>query len=263
MGKATLQAFDVGEGDCVFLKLENNAITFSIMVDCGKFSEAVKRFVSEELGNHINLLIITHIDNDHIDGVKEMLKQIPDLFVDRIIFNCVQECNYSAGPHFPKERLASIKTRKDIHFPQPVNTNISAPSALSLTELFLSNENLKRAWATQQHYLTSDCMAISLPEGFGTLSFLSPEKSAITKLDKNFRKSFNKEFYTKYNGPYDKEPTLYELLLLAHEDKATTQARKTIHYTTESELMTKLDQTELRHKFKFGLSKVCIHEFDY
>ena len=56
-----------------------------IMIDCGKYTEEIKKYVEEELGKHINLLVVTHIDNDHVDGVIEMIEQTPDVRIDKIL----------------------------------------------------------------------------------------------------------------------------------------------------------------------------------
>ena len=62
------------------------------MIDCGKYTSSIKDYVEHELGRHINLLVATHIDNDHIDGLVEMLEQI---FVIDCIGMAVHEPDFS------------------------------------------------------------------------------------------------------------------------------------------------------------------------
>lgn len=70
---ATIKTFYSGTGDCIILLLKTENEQYVVMVDCGTYEDAIQRYVQEVLGKSINLLIVTHIDNDHIDGVKNML----------------------------------------------------------------------------------------------------------------------------------------------------------------------------------------------
>lgn len=49
----------------------------------------IQQYVSNKLGKSIDVLIVTHIENGHIEGMKTMLKD-PDIKVGRILFNCYQ-----------------------------------------------------------------------------------------------------------------------------------------------------------------------------
>ena len=83
--RATIRTFQSKQGDCIFFITEGNDSRFVIMIDCGKYTEEIKKYVEEELGKHINLLVVTHIDNDHVDGVIEMIEQTPDVRIDKIL----------------------------------------------------------------------------------------------------------------------------------------------------------------------------------
>ena len=88
--KFTFRTFFCGAGDCIFLLLRNNEEKICIMVDCGKYTEEIDCFVRNELTNKIDYLIVTHIDNDHINGLVSMLSQNHDLVMGHIIYNCYQ-----------------------------------------------------------------------------------------------------------------------------------------------------------------------------
>lgn len=60
------------------------------MVDCGKYTEEIDGFVRTELKNKIDFLIVTHIDNDHINGLVTMMTRNRDLMINHIIYNCYQ-----------------------------------------------------------------------------------------------------------------------------------------------------------------------------
>lgn len=68
------------------------------MVDCGKFTENIDSFVRDELANKIDYLLVTHIDNDHINGLVSMLSQNHDLMIGHIIYKCYQSNADSAKP---------------------------------------------------------------------------------------------------------------------------------------------------------------------
>lgn len=86
---ATFKTFHSGIGDCIFFLIKKEEEQRVVMVDCGTFEVPIKKYVQEKLAKKIDLLIVTHIDNDHIEGVKTMLND-PEIKVGRIIFNCYQ-----------------------------------------------------------------------------------------------------------------------------------------------------------------------------
>lgn len=63
------KTFNVGVGDCITLLLKNKEKEMHIMVDCGNYTPEVNDYVENEFHNHIDYLIVTHIDNDHINGL--------------------------------------------------------------------------------------------------------------------------------------------------------------------------------------------------
>lgn len=87
--KAEFNAIDVGCGDCLFLLLDNEGMSFNIMVDCENYDKA-KDYTINRLHNHIDLLIVTHIDKDHIPGVTDMINTNEYLYIGNISFNCYQ-----------------------------------------------------------------------------------------------------------------------------------------------------------------------------
>lgn len=71
--KAKVRTFQSGCGDCIFLILEDekSGESFHIMIDCGVFTPEIKAFVDHDLGLRIDMLIVTHYDDDHIAGIIE------------------------------------------------------------------------------------------------------------------------------------------------------------------------------------------------
>lgn len=81
------QTFSVGSGDCITLLLKNGDKEMHIMVDCGLYTREVNDYIENGFHSHIDYLIVTHIDNDHINGLTEMLNSKPDLTINHIFYN--------------------------------------------------------------------------------------------------------------------------------------------------------------------------------
>lgn len=112
-------------GDCYFLYIDYADKFFTILVDGGPKSTYMRwnrgRLVGgclkEELksmsehGEHIDLLIITHIDDDHIGGILSWFKDevpSPD-FVREVWMNDDTEVNISEGLNNTAAQAASLK----------------------------------------------------------------------------------------------------------------------------------------------------------
>ncbi len=64
----------VGNGDCIIaIRETDEGVKQSLMVDCGMFNDEVRHLVVDELGKHIDCLVVTHFDDDHILGITKML----------------------------------------------------------------------------------------------------------------------------------------------------------------------------------------------
>jgi beta-lactamase superfamily II metal-dependent hydrolase len=78
MDKFRLSVLDVGQGQCVLIQSGNQCY----MVDCGggsgtqAASEAVRQLWSNGF-YHIDGIILTHYDKDHVNGVEPFLIQMP------------------------------------------------------------------------------------------------------------------------------------------------------------------------------------------
>lgn len=73
------KTFNVGVGDCITLLLKNDDKEMYFMVDCCLYKPEVNDYIKNEFHGHIDSLILTHIDNDQINGLIEMLKSKPNL----------------------------------------------------------------------------------------------------------------------------------------------------------------------------------------
>jgi phosphoribosyl 1,2-cyclic phosphodiesterase len=69
--RAIIKTFESGAGDCIFLvmKDEMEGSSFHVMMDCNVLTDDIKTYIRDELNKHIDVLIVTHIDSDHANGI--------------------------------------------------------------------------------------------------------------------------------------------------------------------------------------------------
>lgn len=210
--QVTLKTFNVGVGDCITLLLEHNDKKMHVMVDCGNFTSEVNDYVENEFQSHIDYLIVTHIDNDHINGLIEMLSSKPNLTINHILYNCYQRTSDDLQT-WDDNMVANVK-RVYGHLPVVVDMlegKIDAKASKTLADLILENENWKKAW--QREYVTVDTPTIDLGDDMGRFIFLSPTQGSLNVLDRKYRLLFWKTLYKSKTLDYDKEETIYEALM--------------------------------------------------
>ena len=107
--KCYFRSFDVGIGDCNVIRLVDGEQQYSIMIDCGQFTAPVKTYVETVLHNHINILIATHIDGDHIVGLAKMLRELPELQIDSIWYNVYRRQNKDDAVEMTEQQKAVLE----------------------------------------------------------------------------------------------------------------------------------------------------------
>ena len=210
--KYIFRTFCCGSGDCIFLMLNNDGYALNIMVDCGKYTKEIDNFVKTELKNRIDYLIVTHIDNDHINGLITMLTKNSDLIIDHIIYNCYQRVMSSRKPWTNKmtENVSRLYGQLPIVVDM-MSQNINEGKAITLAECILRKDGWKGGW--QREYITDESSEIQLANNMGRIIFLSPSQAALDQLDKKYRKLFWQQLYKQKKEEYNKEETIYEALM--------------------------------------------------
>ena len=209
----TFKTFQSGLGDCVFLSLKRGEMQYSIMVDCGRYTPEIKQYVVETLYKKIDLLIVTHIDADHNEGVTKMLQNMPDLSIGEIWFNCYQRSLQGAIPLNDKQKeclthlYAKISQVIDV-----MDTQVNSEHATMLSEVILANPAWKAAW--KRDYIKKGMPDYPIEGGeFGTIKILSPTQQELKELDNEFKVLFYEFFYGKHpEEALEKDTTIYELL---------------------------------------------------
>lgn len=216
--RSLFKTFQSGSGDCIFFSFEEEEQKFVMMVDCGKYTADIKDYVERSLNKHIDLLIVTHIDNDHIDGLIEMMIETPDVVIDKILYNCNQLWDGNSDRHDSDRINNDIELLRSNLPPRRVLEagKIKADKAMTLAEILAGNEQKWKAWE-KEAYITVDTSPISLDEHnerFGKLVILSPTKEQIQKLNQKFNVEYAR--LTKHilaeGGTIKGQETLFELV---------------------------------------------------
>ena len=104
--KILVRTFPAAIGDCFLIEFIKE--DYRILID-GGFGETYNKYLKRCLlkfasqGKHIDLLIITHIDSDHIGGIQAFLKENGSATHPNII--CVDEVWYNAFSHMCSEEI--------------------------------------------------------------------------------------------------------------------------------------------------------------
>lgn len=214
--KAIIKTFQSGSGDCIFFLLQEEERKYNIMIDCGDYSPTIKGFVENTLGKQIDLLIVTHIDEDHILGVEQMIKETPDLNIGKIIFNSYERPQGQPETpltDFQKKRIVSIQSELNCVYRDAIENQVSATQAIKgLSKTILENPSLRDKW--ERGYTALDARKeIDLNE-WGTIKILAPTMNEIKVLDEKFRSVlFNELFVEDDNVVLNDNESLYEILI--------------------------------------------------
>lgn len=215
--KATIRTFQSGCGDCIFLILEDgmSGESFHIMIDCGVFTAEIKTFVVQKLELRLDLLIVTHYDDDHIAGIIKMLSELEKLEIGKILFNCFQDYDENATVKIPsvdKDLLDKYVT--NIHLsPNPNNTKISAPQAALLSLLLKSNDKWFKAW-NRKILIEGDSINVGNDTKWGQFFVLSPSSEAWDNLKDYFVREYVKCVHSRPpQGAFENQDAYWEMLL--------------------------------------------------
>lgn len=213
--KCYFRSFDVGIGDCNVIRLvKDNGTQYTIMVDCGKYSQDIKEYVRDVLHNHIDLLIATHIDGDHILGIIKMLNDHEGLSVDNIWYNSYRRTNIKTRIELNEQQkiiLEQIKQALPVEFDAINYREISNTQGKSLAKTILENEALYRVWRTD--YITDQTEDFILPNDFGRIVLLGPKQEALLAIGERFKNAFDEYFMQIWNESIDCGEELQELLI--------------------------------------------------
>lgn len=214
--KATFKTFKSGSGDCIFFTIRDEAEQFVLMVDCGKLEPVIYDYILNDCHGRIDLLIVTHIDDDHIAGVDDLLRNHADqIEVGEIIYNCYRRSanvvqRAVALPKQQKQLLENLKSELPV-LNDMVEHNIGAKGSFSLANTILSNPKLKKVWKID----TTTTITPDIELGkWGRIRFVSPTQNDIDKLNEVYLKYFFEKLFMKADDKrWQKGESIYEYII--------------------------------------------------
>ena len=213
--KCYFRSFDVGIGDCNVIRLVDGEEQYSILVDCGQFTAPVKDYVETVLNKHINILVATHIDGDHIVGLAKMLKEMPDLQIDNIWYNVYRRHEAVETVEMSEQQKAILEwVKKELPVEFDAITcrrEVSALQGKSLVKSILEKQDWNGVWNVD--CITKDTADFQLPGNFGKIVFLSPTIDAMKAIDDKFKDVYNIYFMEVWNDSIKDGEELPELLI--------------------------------------------------
>lgn len=228
--KCYFRSFDAGIGDCNVIRLiKDDGTQYAIMVDCGKYTQAIKEYVRDVLHNHIDLLIATHIDGDHILGLTKMLNNHEGLLVDNIWYNSYRRTNIKNRIGLNEQQkkiLEQIKQALPVEFDAINYREISNTQGKSLAKTILEKEALYRVWRTD--YITDQTKDFILPNGFGKIVLLGPKPEALLAIEEKFKNAFDEYFMQIWNESIECGEELQELLIRLIDSLQSSIKKKTV-----------------------------------
>ena len=227
MCKGLFRTFRSGKGDCIFLLLEDEGQPYNIMVDCGNFTDEIEEFVNNKLLKHIHLLVITHIDCDHVDGICEMLRKHSDLVIDKILYNCYQMMDGAGIAKNPVVVADTNKLKRNLSPLVPLTEGkIGIEQACDVAGLILSNPRWCAAWQ-KDSYFHKDINPINLGGKFGRIILLSPTQEDLKALEDIFAREYLRlTHHPAVQVPYNGSETLFELVIRIVQMKRQEKAFK-------------------------------------
>lgn len=213
--KATIKTFPCKEGDCIFMKLEDTDAhaSYHIMVDCGGLTNDIVGYIINAFNKRIDLLVATHIDSDHIDGITAMFfdGRLKDLQINKIIYNCYQNVSNVARAATPTDIAEKMNMISSI-VGDNSDTNVSVKTSVSLGVAIAKNDHLKNVWNKEP--ITEDTEPLNLGEKWGVIKFLAPTQSALDELYSTFRKEYASVTGCRVpESPYEDWECMIELLV--------------------------------------------------
>ena len=183
-------------GDCIYLEFPDS--DFRMLID-GGYAKTYQKYLKKFLlklaaeGKRLNLIVVTHIDDDHISGIRALLKENGDsrnpkiIEIDEIWFNSLNQCitsrNAEQGMSFAVKIILKSMCSTDIDFEcEYKKQNISYTNGKNLAELIQAGGY---RWNTS---VVNNLVSKGQIVQFGDLkiTILNPGIETLTKMGKKW-----------------------------------------------------------------------------
>ena len=231
--RAIIKTFESGAGDCIFLvmKDEMDNSCFHTMMDCNVLTNEIKAYIRDELYKRIDILIVTHIDSDHANGITKLMRNpdFADMQIGMILFNGFQPQTEQPQTLPPKtvEKLQTVAELLPPTVDEAFQKTNGMDAACLITELN-KHPQWKAVWR-QTPILAGETMPLGNNEKWGRLRVLSPTQDAMDNLLHDVKLEYAKRLSSAPpNEDFLDQDKYYELMLrLAELRKRPSFARKT------------------------------------
>ena len=225
-----IQMLPAGSGDCIYIEFTN--ANFRMLIDGGyvkTYQDFLKNFLIKlkKDGKRLNLVIVTHVDDDHINGIKALLRENgtsenPNIIgINEIWFNGLKQCIANRKMEQKMDLQTEIVLEDmapEIIIMQDENReeNISYVSGSDLTELIQSG---KYAWNfSVENGMVTNNQVVKF--GDVKIMILNPKPEILTRMGESWIKelkdklrkvdvSQNKLYDAAFEGFYlNEEPDL-------------------------------------------------------
>lgn len=227
-------------GDCILIELDHPAC---ILIDCG-FRDTYKQHLRPLLlqlsskGYHVSLLIVTHMDRDHIEGAISFLQENGSSANSKIIpvdniwingfFNTLfrrPEFNNRRSSYLAAEQRKKQKTRlKELRMQMRDDGPISARQSRALEELcaqggYCVNQPFADGVVKCTANHREDALAAGVSIGGCQISVLGPGEEQLARLAKKLNRELISWFGSDYKIQEDGDfAELFEELMKLYEE---------------------------------------------
>ncbi|MDA2036723.1 MBL fold metallo-hydrolase [Bacillus cereus] len=209
-----IKSLPAHDGDCFIISFGENDDRKNIIIDGGRRKPVLKRLkeeinLIEQKGQKIDLLVVTHIDEDHIQGI---LKLFEDVTVDK---TSIKKVWFNSKENLTKFFDGIEKEDENLVIQDKSDGNISYKQGISFGKLI---HDLKLS--TYELILEGKQLQI----GEAIIKVLSPNEEALKKLHLEWEKVFPSEATSgenvASNNQKDYEKSIEELTSYKYkEDK--------------------------------------------
>lgn len=230
--RAIIKTFESGAGDCIFLvmKDERDGSSFNIMIDCNVLTDEIKAYLRDVLYKRIDVLIVTHIDSDHVNGITKLMRNpdFVDMHIGMILFNGFQP-QTKQPQTLNIQKLAKLKAVAELLPPivdRAFQKTNGMDAACLVTELN-KHPQWKAVWR-QTPIIAGETISLGNNEKWGRLRVLSPTQDSLDDLLYDVKLEYAKRLCSAPpSEDFVDQDKYYELMLrLAELRKRPYCARK-------------------------------------
>lgn len=245
MNEIRIEIFPALEGDCILISINLDKVY--ILIDGGRkdtYHSFLKKRLLEiyESGGKIDLLVVTHIDRDHIEGIIELISENGDNKNPKIIK--INEVWFNGYKHLTiPNKIQDICYKESLILQDIINRNslkneetnkenkeISAKQGLTLSKLLRENNYNWNSLFDNKAISIDNKQTIQLNDEV-RIRVLSPNTNKLIKLRDQWIKDLNK---LKFGFKFSNEPIFedaMELFFLKESSKESTVITKEVSFS--------------------------------